>query len=110
MRWDIWRGRRQSEFVRLGNEQSDKRVGGRIVFQEGYVVEDTVTLSLSRNQALVLFEWLSNLDDKECSEYDHPAEERVLWRIQGQLESTLVEPFDPDYCAILAASASGARK
>jgi hypothetical protein len=28
-------------------------------------MEDAVTLSLSKNQALVLFEWLTNLDDKD---------------------------------------------
>ena len=67
-------------------------------------MEDAVTLSLSKNQALVLFEWLTNLDDKDDSDYSHPSEERVVWELQSQLEKILTEPFDAEYPALLSAA------
>lgn len=60
-----------------------------------------ITLSLSNSQALVLFEWLAKQDETDSLIYEHHAEERVIWKIQGQLESVLVEPFWEDYVEIL---------
>ena len=67
-------------------------------------MEDAVTLSLSKNQAIVLFEWLTNLDDKDDPNYSHPSEERVVWELQSQLEKILTEPFDAEYPALLSAA------
>lgn len=65
-------------------------------------MEDIITLSLNRKQALVLSEWLQNLDEKENTEYAHPAEERVVWHLQAQLEKLLTEPFAANYKSLLA--------
>jgi hypothetical protein len=56
-----------------------------------------VTLSLTQDQALVLFEWLSREDDRNGILTEHPAEQTVLWAIQGQLEKALIEPLRPGY-------------
>lgn len=65
----------------------------------------TVTFHLSRDEALVLFEWLSRLtDDDAQAPVVHPAEEIALLRVLGRLEKALVEPFDPRYREILAAA------
>lgn len=58
-------------------------------------------LELNDDQALVLFEWLSRLDERDGLPADHPSEEKVLWCIHGQLEKTLVEPFREDYAALV---------
>jgi hypothetical protein len=54
-------------------------------------------LELTNDQALVLFEWLSRLDESNSVSYEHEADRQVLWSLQGQLEKSLIEPFQPDY-------------
>jgi hypothetical protein len=59
-------------------------------------------ITLTRAQAVVLFEWLSRMS--ESVQVEHPSEERVLWAIEGQLEKLLTEPFDPNYKELLEAA------
>ena len=47
-------------------------------------------LELTSDEALVFFEWLSRLDERDALPVEDPAEEQVLWRLHGQLEKTLV--------------------
>lgn len=54
-------------------------------------------LELTDDQALVLFEWLARLDERDALPVDDPAEEQVLWVLHGQLEKALSEPFLPNY-------------
>ncbi len=58
---------------------------------------ESVNICLTRAEALVLFEWLARLDASKNLPVEDSSEELVLWRIEGQLESTLVEPLGPDY-------------
>jgi hypothetical protein len=60
-----------------------------------------VALRLTRDQAIVLFEWLSREDDKKSLPIVHHAEQIVLWKLEAQLESTLVEPLLPNYHVIV---------
>ena len=62
---------------------------------------DEITIKLRNDEALVLFEWFARLEDQGRSLTEHPAEQKVLWRIHGQLESTLVEPFMHGYNALV---------
>ena len=57
----------------------------------------TVQLALSPDEALVLHDWLSRMSDSEELRFEHPAEQRVLWDIECDLETKLVEPFMPTY-------------
>lgn len=63
----------------------------------------SVTLQLSGDEALVLFEWLAQ---REQDQSDMPvtAEDIALGRILGQLEKTLVEPFDTNYQELVNAA------
>ena len=61
-----------------------------------------VVLRLSKSEALVLFEWLARSNETEQLRFENDAEQVVLWRLEGLLESTLVEPFLPDYKEIVA--------
>ena len=63
--------------------------------------QDTITIELTKDEALVLFEFLANLDDKNATTFEDQAEQRVLWNIHCDLESILAEPFRPDYLEIL---------
>ena len=56
-----------------------------------------VLIRLTRAEALVLFEWLARVDAAGKLPVDDPAEQQVLWRLEGQLESTLIEPLGPNY-------------
>jgi hypothetical protein len=60
-------------------------------------VDRTVYLRLTRAEALVLFEWLARVDAAKNLPVEDPAEEQVLWRLEGQLESALLEPLGPNY-------------
>ena len=64
--------------------------------------ENQIVLNLSKPEALVLFEWLESHDDSSSLPFNHPSEEKVLWKIAGQLESILVEPLNPNYEKLLA--------
>ena len=60
-----------------------------------------VTVSLTKDQALVLFEFLARIDPDATSCDVQEAELLVLWRIEGQLEKTPVEPLVPNYSELL---------
>ena len=65
---------------------------------------DPVRLEPAGDEALVLFELLSRFDDDSVLAVQDQAEERALWNLHGLLQKQLVEPFDPDYKALLAAA------
>jgi hypothetical protein len=69
---------------------------------EVLVVADEVSVHLSRDQALVLFDWLARTGEAgEPAGFVDQAEQRVLWDIEATLETLLVEPLAADYSAKL---------
>jgi hypothetical protein len=58
-----------------------------------------VTVKLSSDEALVLFELLHRWEDTDWHENADllPGERTVLWALSARLETQLVEPFDPGY-------------
>jgi hypothetical protein len=66
--------------------------------------DSPLTVSLTNDEALVLFEWLATEDEKGRFGSIHPAERKVLWTVEGQLERALVEPLQPGYADALAAA------
>jgi hypothetical protein len=64
--------------------------------------DDTITVRLSRAEALVLFEWLAGLEANSPQPTVDEAEQRVLWSVEGQLERTLVEVVSPNYSEAVA--------
>lgn len=66
---------------------------------------EEIGIRLTRAEALVLFEWLAREDsDGKTLPVEHVAEERVFWRIEGQLENALSEPLSPHYKELLDAA------
>ena len=53
-----------------------------------------VELQLSRDEALVLFEYLRRCDDDNSLVFIDQAEERALWNLEGKIEQQLVELFE----------------
>ena len=68
-----------------------------------------VTIELTGDEALVLFDWITRFTQREDEEFENQAEEKVIWQIEAMLEKALVEPFKPDYDRLLAAARAGVR-
>lgn len=68
-----------------------------------------VTIELTGDEALVLFDWITRFTEREDKEFEDQAEEKVLWQIEAVLEKVLVEPFKPDYDRLLAAARAKVR-
>lgn len=65
--------------------------------------DDRMNLSLSNDEALVFFEWLTRFNASR-PEFVDQAEQRVLWNLEAMLESGLVPPLRADYDALLNAA------
>ena len=65
---------------------------------------DTIQLTMTRNEALVLFEWLASFETKGAQLAIDEAEQTVLWGVESQLEKALHEILSPDYDKLLAAA------
>jgi hypothetical protein len=67
-------------------------------------MSDTITLTLSKDESLVLFELLSRFsgsDDANVMRLDDESEGVVLQNLTCELERQLVEPFQPNYSRLL---------
>jgi len=62
---------------------------------------NTITLDLTRDQALVFFDWLTRESESDGPSVGHQAEQDVLWVLEGQLEKSLVEPLKADYTELV---------
>lgn len=71
---------------------------GHIVKITAQITDETATITMTRSEALVLFEFLSRFDEDEQLDIRDKAEELVLWHVHGAFERVLVEPFAADYC------------
>jgi hypothetical protein len=67
-------------------------------------MSEQINLTLSRGEALVLFDWIASLDSKAEKPVVDEAEQDVLWEIEAQLEKKLYEILSPDYDKLLASA------
>jgi hypothetical protein len=63
--------------------------------------KEPVTIQLTGDEALVLFDWIGRFNEDGDGTFRDQAEQRVLWNIEARLEKSLVSPFD-DYHDLLA--------
>jgi hypothetical protein len=69
---------------------------------EVLVVADEVLIRMTRDQALVLFDWLMRTGEADQpSGFEDQAEQRALWDLESALESVLIEPLREDYRALV---------
>ena len=61
-----------------------------------------IQLSITKNEALVLFDFLTRFNKTQHSGiFEDQAEEKTLWVLETHLEKQLVEHFMPDYIDII---------
>ena len=65
---------------------------------------ETITLVIGKSEALILFDSLADFYRESSLQVNDNAERLALVRLHGALESTLVEPFSPDYREIISAA------
>ena len=64
--------------------------------------QQNVNLTVTKDEALVLFEFLARFNQTEHPGiFEDQAEQKTLWILEGQLEKQLVEPIRPDYKDII---------
>jgi hypothetical protein len=61
------------------------------------MTRENLTLTLTHDEALVLFEWLSAYHDSATISMPDAAEKRALWNLEACLESVLTDPLESDY-------------
>ena len=61
-----------------------------------------VTLALTHDEALVLYDWLSRFNQRDHADVVDQAEERVLFDLEAMLEKALVAPLQANYVALVA--------
>ena len=65
--------------------------------------DDKVLLELTKEEAIVLLEWLFRFNEGEKSNlFQDQAEERVLWDMEASLEKVIPETFDSKYAETLS--------
>lgn len=73
-------------------------------------MEDKIQVNLNKEEAIVLFEFLSRFSSSDKLEINDPAETTVLWNVVANLERILVEPFSWEYSKILELAREKIRK
>lgn len=63
-----------------------------------------VNIKLTKDEAIVIFEFLSRFSNKDSLNIEHQAEERALWNLACVFEKELSEPFNKDYDKLLEAA------
>lgn len=71
--------------------------------------EQSVELTLSQAEAVVLFEFLARFSDDDQLRIADPAEEQVLWNLHAELQRQLVEPLMSNYADLLKVARSAVR-
>ena len=65
---------------------------------------EDVSIGLTKDEALVLFEFLSRFSSQDVLEIQDQAEERALWKLACSLEKVLAEPFSGRWMEIISAA------
>lgn len=65
--------------------------------------DDKVLLELTKEEAVVLLDWLSRFNQGERLDlFQDQAEERVLWDMEASLEQVISETFNDNYTELLS--------
>jgi hypothetical protein len=62
---------------------------------------DEVNIKLTKDEALVLFEFLSRFSDEDSLTIEDQAEQRALWNLTCLFEKALSEPFSNGWAHII---------
>lgn len=77
---------------------------------EVLAVADKVSIELSTDRALVLFDWLSRMGESNSpTAFEDQAEQRVVWDTISVLETLLSQTFREDYHELVEAARASLR-
>ena len=62
---------------------------------------DDIQIVLSKDEALILLDFLSRFSNINTLEIQDPSEEQVLWNLTCSLEKVLPEPFSEQWLSII---------
>ena len=65
---------------------------------------EDVVIKLTKDEALVLFDWLARFNETENQAFEDQAEQRALWNLECYFERELAEPINSDWDGIIAAA------
>ncbi len=82
------------------------RVGGGAAFyvRWHHTMSENITITISKDEALVLFEFFARFDDSNDFTLRHTAEYLAFTRMSAQLDKAFIEPFQPEYSELLRAA------
>ena len=60
-----------------------------------------IEIKFSKNEAIILFEFLTRFCEENKLQIEDETEAIVLWNLQCELEKNLIEPFREDYNEIV---------
>lgn len=72
-----------------------------MLFERGMEV---VNVELTKDEALVLFDFLSRFSSKDVLDIQDQAEKRALWNLTCVLEKVLAEPFSESWKEAISAA------
>jgi hypothetical protein len=64
-------------------------------------MSESIAITMSRDEALVLFEFFSRFEETDNFTLRHNAEFLAFSRMSAQLDKALVEPFQSNYSELL---------
>lgn len=60
-----------------------------------------MNIEISKDEALVLYDFLYRSNQNNTIVFEDQAEQRVLWNLQTELEKHLLEPSFPNYLELV---------
>lgn len=70
---------------------------------------ENISITLSRDEAIVLLEWLARFNQERNPAFVDQAEERALYDLEALLERQIPETFRADYDVLLKAAREAVR-
>ncbi len=68
-----------------------------------------IILDLTKDEAIVLFDWIKHFNKNDNNVFGDQAEVRILWDIESMLEEKLEEPLDGNYQNLLESARNNVR-
>ncbi len=70
---------------------------------------EKIIIELTKNEALILYDWIQKLNTKEDTIFEDQAEERVLWDLEAILEKKLTGPLQNNYHQLISEARESVR-
>jgi hypothetical protein len=83
-------------------DQQNVVIDGGIIGGGCVMSSKKVTIDLTGDEALVLYDWLTRFTRRDDMHVTDQAEERVLFDLAAMLEKALITPLQADYAQQLA--------